>query len=795
METEDAGQPLQQGETQRQVEGETIVGQADQEHHHVDPSLSSIAAFNAAYNNQHSTATNEWGKRPAEESPVTEDGLAGNADLVSAKRQHLEPQEHVEEPTFVNIDVGVVAFPGDTTQESQTFEHHHHHLPVMEESVGLNGNGQLEEEEGSLEQEFELDDEEQERNSPGSSGWGPLNMMDPNSYMLWDANQNLRIQSLPILDNLSTQILTTLGKGPYQETLNIVTQPDSDQGQAYNTMKALFDQTKKLYTHEAFLSADELKLDLPEQRTTVRKVNLATFVSSVFGSQEVGFFHLNEHFLDTFVPDGGRLLKSQGALYLDLKTQAYISAMSTNERGKEEILTDLFPDEMKDFLLARRPGARHLTPSELDFVARLKQRRQHLMLIGDEVNLSEKYVWQEFLKDVSSYVSKNYESIIAQSMRKPRKRRSSTVQQRSVIQHSPRHHIPNQQSPIQHQDKSDEVDAATVAVLSAHNAVHNPQMQPQPASAARMALDAELFGSNTSIALSLGAPPLAQPPVSQQSAPTQVLYERARLAATAKASPNARRAGLPSQRRPWSSEEENALMAGLDRVKGPHWSQILAMFGPGGTVNEVLKDRNQVQLKDKARNLKLFFLKSGIEVPYYLQFVTGELKTRAPGQAAKHAAKKAAENSANEDAAHVNAVTVLGNVGNMHEVPRLDGHEQHDVDEMRGNVAPVADMGGGIGMQMEHGPGDLQQGVQVIEELQEGQEMQEGQAMQEGQEMQEGQAMRTDFEQPMVHANFGQSHMVEPQMEKVDGFMGVDPTLRGEISVEQVQAGVAGVAF
>ena len=108
------------------------------------------------------------------------------------------------------------------------------------------------------------------------------------------------------------------------------------------------------------------------------------------------------------------------------------------------------------------------------------------------------------------------------------------------------------------------------------------------------------------------------------------------MAATAKASPTNRRAGTPSQRRPWSTEEEGSLMAGLDRVKGPHWSQILAMYGPGGSIDESLKDRNQVQLKDKARNLKLFFLKSGIEVPYYLQFVTGELKTRAPAQAAKN---------------------------------------------------------------------------------------------------------------------------------------------------------------
>lgn len=142
-----------------------------------------------------------------------------------------------------------------------------------------------------------------------------------------------------------------------------------------------------------------------------------------------------------------------------------------------------------------------------------------------------------------------------------------------------------------------------------------------------------------------------------QSAPTQVLYERARQAATAKASPTNRRAGHPSQRRPWSHEEENALMAGLDRVKGPHWSQILAMFGPGGTINETLKDRNQVQLKDKARNLKLFFLKSGIEVPYYLQFVTGELKTRAPGQAAKNEAKEREIDS--EERAHVEGVFAL----------------------------------------------------------------------------------------------------------------------------------------
>lgn len=184
-------------------------------------------------------------------------------------------------------------------------------------------------------------------------------------------------------------------------------------------------------------------------------------------------------------------------------------------------------------------------------------------------------------------------------------------------------------------------------------------------------------------------------PYPTQTAPTQVLYERAREAATAKVGPSNRRSGTPSQRRPWTTDEENSLMAGLDRVKGPHWSQILAMFGPGGTINEVLKDRNQVQLKDKARNLKLFFLKSGIEVPYYLQFVTGELKTRAPGQAAKNEARERA--TSDEDRAHIEAVNTLA-------AAHTQGADLNVIDfegSAFQNGVPTANMGSGI--QLHHG--------------------------------------------------------------------------------------------
>lgn len=105
-------------------------------------------------------------------------------------------------------------------------------------------------------------------------------------------------------------------------------------------------------------------------------------------------------------------------------------------------------------------------------------------------------------------------------------------------------------------------------------------------------------------------------------------------------------------------------MMGLDMVKGPHWSQILSLFGPNGSISQILADRTQVQLKDKARNLKLFFLKTNSEMPYYLQCVTGELKTRAPTQAARKEAEEKARLNSEEQQAHMNGILTLA--GGLH---------------------------------------------------------------------------------------------------------------------------------
>ena len=181
-------------------------------------------------------------------------------------------------------------------------------------------------------------------------------------------------------------------------------------------MKSLFDHTKKVYSiQEPFLNPQEFGFVENAHRETIKKANMATFVSSVFGSQDVGFYHLNENFLDTFIADGNRMLKNQAQLFLDLKTQAYISAIANGDRSRKEILDDLFPHDLEDRLLKRRHGAKQLSPSEADFMQRARNRRKALLEEPSTEEaakaLPEKYVWEDFLRDISTYVAKNFEAI------------------------------------------------------------------------------------------------------------------------------------------------------------------------------------------------------------------------------------------------------------------------------------------------------------------------------------------------------------------------------------------------
>lgn len=488
----------------------------------------------------------------------------------------------------------------------------------------------------------------------------------------------------------SKQILSKLANSSYQEVLAMTRERDSELGQEYNTVRSLFEHTKRVYTvRSSFLSPAELGLNEPEQVNILRKANLATFVATLFAGQEIGFAELNDFFLDIFVPEHGKLLKAQGSLFLDLKTQAFISSVDFPGRSNTELLYTLFPEDIDRRILARRPGARSLAPSEQDFVKRAASRRDILSADLKKPQAAQalqvKYHWDDFLRDVSIYLSKNSDSLnIPQKHHLPAPRNlngdNKAAMQQGFQNNFSVMPVPAPETPsipVKQDDFAARAARAAQIALQGHNISipapgplqHHAQVPvPSPP------ISQPFIHINTNFQQYTPPNQSAHPPTSRQnqtasfgsvpvlphatqSAPTQVLYERARQATTTKsASPSAHRAGILSQRRPWTTEEENALMAGLDRVRGPHWSQILAMFGPGGTINESLKDRNQVQLKDKARNLKLFFLKSGIEVPYYLKYVTGDLKSRAPGQASKHEARERERQQGDEDKAHFGGV-------------------------------------------------------------------------------------------------------------------------------------------
>lgn len=432
----------------------------------------------------------------------------------------------------------------------------------------------------------------------------------------------LLINSLPTLDNLASQLLRIVALGPYQKILDLAAHPDTPAGATFRDLTSLFEFTKRLYSEEdPFLTVEHIAPGMWKEgektpsifrnreqliELTLRKVNLATFLGATLGTIEVGFFYLNESFLDIFCPANnldpantlsnmsphnmslqsgvntiigdkiGKLLKPQTVLYLDLKTQAYISAVEAGGRSREDILEDILPHNLEDLLLERRK-TKILTPTEFDFIDRCKSRKDILLNYPSEKVLSEEYDWLSFLKELFEYCAKNMGFLIwGKKGRTTRERNTSSKE------------TENTNTP-----HSEELLATATSNTPETSASMNNQTYD---------LRSQEISDITKALL-----------------PSEIQEQQIHL----RLNPGSNVKSL--QRRPWTREEEKALRHALE-LKGPLWSNILELFGAGGKISEALKNRSQVQLKDKARNWKMFFLKSGLPVPNYLQKVTGDLE-------------------------------------------------------------------------------------------------------------------------------------------------------------------------
>lgn len=475
----------------------------------------------------------------------------------------------------------------------------------------------------------------------------PLPIVTPD-YL--PARIQLLVNTLPVLDNLATQLLRVFVAGPYQKIIEVASSPETPQGAAFRDLASLFEFTKRLYSEEdPFLTVEHLAPGMWKEgdttpsmfrnreqsiESTLRKVNLATFLATSLGTIELGFFFLNESFLDVFCPANnlepansmsnmtasnmnlqsgvntvigdkvGKLLKPQAVLYLDLKTQAYISAIEAAERSSEEILEDILPSNMEELLLKKR-GTKTLTPTEIDFVNRCKSRKESLLSYPADSNLSEEYEWFTFLKDLFDYASKNMGFLIWGKKGKsvPRERPHATPHSNQTLQEASR-------------TAEDKAGSPTHDAYEGREGSHDEPAVPgsQP----------EAHSSNPEIN-----------EITSALLPSEILEQQIHLRI------NPRLSGKLTSRRPWTREEEKALRHALE-LKGPSWSTILELFGQGGRINEALKNRTQVQLKDKARNWKMFFLKSGLPVPSYLQKVTGDLEREDKFKAKNARLKKTA---------------------------------------------------------------------------------------------------------------------------------------------------------
>jgi len=457
----------------------------------------------------------------------------------------------------------------------------------------------------------------------------------------------LTISSLCLLDNISTQLLRFLifnSNSPQVIALYTEhgTYLSSGETEIFQTLLKLFKQVRLIYnTRSPLLQVHDVAPGLwfPNSPppsllrgheayiiTAIRKANLLTFILTTLGCFSYGFELLQSSFLDIFCPNTmfagsdssdqiGKFLKSQAILYLDLKTQAFIAGLRDSKGDsndipddkKLELLQEIFPDNLSNQLISRRIGSTEvnetdtMTPSEVDFIERCERRKENLSKFTKFDDLMESHDWNHFIKEILDYCNRNMGLIIW-----GRRGRGK--------------------SPLYAFDKNEfdnQVLYSSGAVAPQVGNGDDDDTTQNNDEDINLHLDDDIASSD-----SRAGPDFASSMASFSSTSKNIndnvkkMTQNLVNAAIAASATSGIKKLKP--KRTWSQRENEALKDGLMEV-GPSWSKILDLHGPGGKISEDLKNRTQVQLKDKARNWKLHYLKSGKPLPEYLTKVTGNL--------------------------------------------------------------------------------------------------------------------------------------------------------------------------
>jgi len=341
-----------------------------------------------------------------------------------------------------------------------------------------------------------------------------------------------------------------LAKGSLPDILLLTAGRNYEESQAYFTRRTLFDQTRKVFTRTSvFIDLHTSShLFTASQQEVIRKANRATFISSILEGHDISFYDLDSRFLDTFIPNGHRLLNWQGLVFLELKTQAYIAALMNSDGPAELLLNELFPNDLDQRMMARHPEALNMIPSELDFLERARERKHRLLAEPPYEalnNLRQKYGWQDFLRDFATCINKNVEVIINNPARTPSNSSFSPRVPRLSESPASRYH-PYYSSPHPPNQRAQ--------MMSSQTPLPQQQaLQPPPTNQhIQQIQQQDVRGSASS----------TPDPGDVTSSPVH----KTKPGKAAKSS-----GGTGTPRQPWKREEEEALLAGLAEVKGPHW--------------------------------------------------------------------------------------------------------------------------------------------------------------------------------------------------------------------------------
>lgn len=463
--------------------------------------------------------------------------------------------------------------------------------------------------------------------------------------------------------------------------------------------------------------------------TVIRKTNLLTFILTTLYCFNYGFDLLQSTFLDIFCPNtlftgttntdqNGKFLKSQAILYLDLKTQALISGLKeveddTGSIPREKLLTlldEVFPEDLSEQLIKRRCGGNStakntsMTPSEQDFIDRCNRRRENLLQFDTLNDLVASYDWNHFIKELLDYCNKNMGLIIWGRKgrgKSPLYTFDATEFDSQIMYASgviAANYTPINESDLVHMDSQARSATGVGAVAGGNNNNNNNTAtdgetttllnnsngtdlnKSNPLSNERGSrLESPMDGivpppsMGGAITTNDSSVTLDTQPSSNTSKMTQYIVNAAVAASGS-------RIKKLKSKRTWSTEEEVALTEGLKQV-GPAWSKILDMYGPGGKISESLKNRTQVQLKDKARNWKLHYLKTGKTLPLYLSKVTGTLdKSRARKKTAKKDNNNNSNSTINTDNDTDTATAAVNNALSVDGTPSVTQQDNTDAE-------------------------------------------------------------------------------------------------------------------